>query len=136
MIDLAEFNDLIPKNGHGASDYTRISITNTMCKIILSKRDYEKLTKYFGSTVSIKYSPDLKTFVLVKGIDKRVGSMNRDIHLQTLKESLQETYGGAIWNIYFDTSMDNDKNGNAVFVLTHNGRKEFHADATIHKLKG
>lgn len=136
MIDLAEFNDLIPKNGHGASDYTRISITNTMCKIILSKRDYEKLTKYFGSTVSIKYSPDLKTFVLVKGIDKRVGSMNRDIHLQTLKESLQETYGGAIWNIYFDTSMDNDRNGNAVFVLNHNGRKEFHADATIHKLKG
>lgn len=135
MIDLNDFNDLVPKTGRGAADHTRITITPTMCKFILSRSDYDKLHKYFGSTVNVKYSSDMQTFVFTRGADKRVGSQNRDLHIKTLGPKLMEQFGEAVWNIYYDCSMDNDEKGTAVFVLRHNGRKEFHSDATIRRLK-
>ena len=135
MIDLNDFNDLVPKTGRGAADRTRITITPTMCKFVLSKSDCDKLRKYFGSTVNVKYSSDMQTFVFTRGADKRVGSQNRDLHIKTLAPKLMEQFGEAIWNIYYDCSMDNDEKGAAVFVLRHNGRKEFHSDATVRRLK-
>lgn len=135
MINLDEFNDLVPKMGRGASDHTRISITPTACRIILSKADYDTLHKYFGSTVNVKYSSDMQVFAFMRGADKRVGSNSRDIHIKSLDSKLKDTFGEAIWNIYYDCSMDNDETGSAVFVLRANGKKEFHADATIRRLK-
>lgn len=136
MIDLSEFNDLVPNMGRGAADQTRISVTETSCRIIFSKKDYDLLVKYFGVKVNVKYNADLSTIVVVRGADRRIGSMNRDISIAAMRERLQKVYGGAIKNIYFDTAMDNDQNGTAVFVLRHNGRKEFNLDATVRKLKG
>lgn len=136
MINLSNFSDLVPKSGRGSVDCTYITITDSRCHIILSKKDYEQVSKYIGSTVNIKCNDDLSILVLMKGGDRRVGSTNRDISVVSLKDRLKAKFGDAIRTVYFDCAWDEDETGRKVFVLRHNNRKEYAADATTYKLRG
>lgn len=136
MINLSNFSDLVPKSGRGSVDCTYITITDSRCHIILSKKDYEQVSKYIGSTVNIKCNDDLSILVLMKGGDRRVGSTNRDISVVSLKDRLKAKFGDAIRTVYFDCTWDEDETGRKVFVLRYNNRKEYAADATTYKLRG
>ena len=136
MINLSSFNDLVPKSGRYAKDVTYIKVTDSMCQMVLGKGDYEQVVKYLGNTVNAKVSRDLGIIVLMKGADRRINSTSRSVSLVSLKEQLKEKYGDAINCIYLDCRWDEDETGRKVYVAQVNGRKEYQADATIHKLRG
>lgn len=136
MIDLTDFSDLVPKSGRYSVDTTYIRITGSQCKLTLGKDAYANVTKFLGPTVNAKVSPDLSVLVLTRGQDRRVNSADRSVSLVSLKERLMEKFGASIGCVYFDCSWDEDERGRKVYVLKDNGRKEYNADPTVHKLKG
>lgn len=135
MIDLEEFSDLVPRHGRYGNDMTYITITDARCHVVLSKKDYEEVKRYIGSTVNMKVSSDLSTLVLMKGNDRRIGSTNRDISVISLRDRLRQMHGDSISVLYFDCSWDEDTTGRKVFVLRWNSRKEYQADATVRKVR-
>lgn len=136
MIDLSGFSDLVPKSGIYSADATYIRITDSQCRLVLGKKAHKEIVKHFGSTVNIKASGDLSILALMRGCDRRIGTMSRDVSLMAIRKQLIEKYGSGISHVYLAGSWDDDETGSKIYVLRADGRKEYQADATVRKLRG
>lgn len=135
MIDLSNFNDLVSRTGSTGMNKSYIRIGDNECKLILGDKHAKEVRQYLGNTLNVKVSGDLEYIVLMRGNDRRL-SNDRSVSVFSLRQQYKEKFGDSIKFIHLDVSWDEDERGVKVLVLHWNGKKEYAADMTIHKLKG